>query len=88
MQTEGAGDLKAARSSKRRRAHETEEEEDDDMPSVGDMASDNLLPVEEWRPKPQHTPLIEEYTTAAGVCPMGSLRFNKFQVELNSLQFC
>jgi hypothetical protein len=61
----GAGDLKAARLSKRRRVHETEEEEDDDMPSVGDMASDDLLPVEEWRPKPQHTLLIE-YTTSAG----------------------
>jgi hypothetical protein len=60
----GAGDLEAARSSKRRRhARETEEEEDDDyMPSAGDMASDYLLPVEEWLPEPQHAPVIGEYT--------------------------
>jgi hypothetical protein len=60
----GAGDLEAARSSKRRRhARETEEEEDDDyMPSAGDMASDYLLPVEEWLTEPHHAPVIGEYT--------------------------
>jgi hypothetical protein len=57
----GAGNLEAARSSKRRRVRETEEEEDADyMPSAEDMASDYLLPVEEWLP---HAPVIGEYTS-------------------------